>query len=98
MAGTVVSDGGLYGGVELGYRNKKGESLLVSTFAFDDLLDPEHPGEGRAALARVTSGIAKNVAEKFNCDAPSGDAIKKIAPNPLRIPTPIAQAEGPVPR
>ncbi|MFI0779043.1 hypothetical protein [Streptomyces sp. NPDC021212] len=42
----------------------------------------------------MTSGIAKNAAEKFHCDAPSGDAIKKIAPNPLRNPTPIAQAEG----
>ncbi|WP_064273603.1 hypothetical protein [Streptomyces sp. RTd22] len=92
--GTVVSDEGLYGGVELGCRNKKGESLLVSTFAFDDLLDPENPDEGRGAFARVTSGIAKNAAEKYDCDTQSGDAIKKIAPNPLRNPTPIAQAEG----
>ncbi|MFI0779042.1 hypothetical protein [Streptomyces sp. NPDC021212] len=29
--GAVVSDEGLYGGMDLGCRNKKGESLLVST-------------------------------------------------------------------
>ncbi|MEU0846233.1 hypothetical protein ABZ370_43290 [Streptomyces sp. NPDC005962] len=92
--GTVVSDEGLYGGMELGCRNKKGESLLVSTYAFDNLLDPANPGEGRAAFARVTSGIAKSADEKFNCDAPSGNVIKKIAPNPPQNPTPVAQAEG----
>ncbi|MFF3321453.1 hypothetical protein [Streptomyces sp. NPDC002889] len=77
--------------VALACRNRKDESLLVSSLLSGGRGDD---GARRAAQARLTTATAVKAAEEFDCEASAGKETADAPDDPLGKPVPLGRANG----
>ncbi|WP_328397355.1 hypothetical protein OHS70_14195 [Streptomyces sp. NBC_00390] len=80
--------------VVLACRNRKDESLFVSSLLSGSGGGPGDGGARQAAQARLTTATAMKAAEEFGCEASGGKETTDAPDDPLGAPVPLDRANG----